>query len=148
VRFSGLGRQQRTRSGWNSTSYFETVGFGCQSRQRLWKEYFVVPIFKSGDCYRRISILSAILKLFEKMVWDRVTPVVRPVISNTQHGFVKGRSIVTNLVQFTYGGIKVLHGGSLLCLMGSYLTGSESIHRSFRGSTGESFGIDIIHFGY
>jgi hypothetical protein len=61
----------------------------------IWKESFVVPIFKSGgkrdvSCYRGISILSAILKLFEKMVCDRITPVVRPVISDTKHGFVKG----------------------------------------------------------
>jgi hypothetical protein len=31
VRFSGLGRQQRTRPGRNYASYIETVGFGCQS---------------------------------------------------------------------------------------------------------------------
>jgi hypothetical protein len=69
----------------------------------IWKKSFVVPLFKSGDkryvsCYRGISILSAIQKLFEKMVCDRITPVVRPVLSNAQHGFVKGRSTVSNLV--------------------------------------------------
>jgi hypothetical protein len=67
-------------------------------------EAFVVPIFKSGvkrdvSCYRGISILSAILKLFEKLVCDRITPAVCPVISDKQHGFVKGRSTVSNLVQ-------------------------------------------------
>jgi hypothetical protein len=36
----------------------------------FWKESFVAPLFKSGDkrdvsCYRGISILSAIPKLFE-----------------------------------------------------------------------------------
>jgi hypothetical protein len=103
------------------------------------------------SCYRRISILSAIPKLFEKMVCDRTTPFVRPVISDAQHGFDKGRSTV----QLTNGGIgeikdgwqvdgvytdfskvfyRVLHdllkfnlailfGGSLLCWMGSYLKG-------------------------
>jgi hypothetical protein len=89
------------------------------------------------------------------MVCNRITPVVRPVISDAQHGFVRGRSTVSNLVQFTNGIIgeiedgwqvdgvytdfskafdRVLHGllkfnlsiifgGSLLCWMGSYLTG-------------------------
>jgi hypothetical protein len=71
----------------------------------IWKESFVVPLFKSGDkrdvsCYRRISILSAIPKLFEEMVCDRITPVVRSVISDAQHVFVKGHSTVSNLVQF------------------------------------------------
>jgi hypothetical protein len=60
----------------------------------IWKESFVVPLFKSCDvsCYRGISILSAIPKLFEKMVCDRITPVVRPVLSDAKHGLVKGRS--------------------------------------------------------
>jgi hypothetical protein len=53
------------------------------------------------SCYRGISILSAIPKLFEKMVCDKITPVVRPVISDAQHGFVRGRSTVSNLVRFT-----------------------------------------------
>jgi hypothetical protein len=56
----------------------------------IWKESFVVPLFKSGvmrnvTCYRGISILSAIPKLFEKMVCERITLVVRPVISDAQH---------------------------------------------------------------
>jgi hypothetical protein len=59
----------------------------------MWKESFVDPLFKSGDkrdvsCYRGISIKAAITKLFEKMVCDSITPVVRPVISDAQHGFV------------------------------------------------------------
>jgi hypothetical protein len=74
----------------------------------IWKEYFVVPLFKCGDkrdvsCYRRISILSAIPKLFEKMVCNRITPVVRPNISVARHGFLKSRSTVSNLVRFRNG---------------------------------------------
>jgi hypothetical protein len=82
----------------------------------IWKESFVVPLFKSGDrrdvsCYRGISILSVMPKLFEKMVYDRITPVVRPAISDAQHGFVKGRSTVSNLVQFTNGIIGEIEDG-------------------------------------
>jgi hypothetical protein len=59
--------------------------------------------YKCGDKrnilnYRRISILSAILKLFEKLVCK--TPIIRPSISDEQHGFVGGRSTVTGLVKF------------------------------------------------
>jgi hypothetical protein len=82
----------------------------------IWKDSFVVPLFKSGDkrnvsCYRGISIWSAIPKLFEKMVCDTITPVVRPVISDAQHGFVKGRSTVSNLFQFTNGVIGEIEDG-------------------------------------
>jgi hypothetical protein len=70
----------------------------------VWKESYVVPLFKSGDKrnisnYRGISILSAIPKLFEKLVCDVITPIIRPSISNKQHGFVGGRSKVTSLVE-------------------------------------------------
>jgi hypothetical protein len=82
----------------------------------IWKESFVVPFFKSADkryvCYYRgISILSAIPKLFEKMLCDRITTVIRPVISDTQHGFVKDRSTVSYLVQFTNGVIGEIEDG-------------------------------------
>jgi hypothetical protein len=56
----------------------------------VWKESYVVPLFKSGDKrnisnYRGISILSVIPKLFE---------IIRPSISDEQHGFVGGRTTV------------------------------------------------------
>jgi hypothetical protein len=109
----------------NYTSYFETVGsvvkvpltfvfnlsLSVGVFPAIWKESFVVPLFKSGDkrdvsCYREISILSALPKLFVKMVCDKITPVVRPVISDPQHGFVRGRSTVSNLIQFTNGTLR------------------------------------------
>jgi hypothetical protein len=72
----------------------------------VWKESYVVPLFKSGDKrnisnYRGISILSAILKPFEKLVCDVITPNIRPSISDEHHGFVGGRSMVTSLVKFS-----------------------------------------------
>jgi hypothetical protein len=72
----------------------------------VWKESYVVPLFKSGEKrnisnYRGISILSAIPKLFEKFVCDVITPITRPLISDDQHGFVGGRSTVTSLVEFS-----------------------------------------------
>jgi hypothetical protein len=60
-------------------------------------------LFKSGEKrnisnYRGISILSAISKLFEKLVCDEITSVT--LISDEQHGFVGGRSTVTSLAEF------------------------------------------------
>jgi hypothetical protein len=83
----------------------------------IWKESFVVILFKSGNkrdvsCYHGILILSAIPKFLEKMVWDRITRVGRPVISDAQHGFVKDHSTtVSNLVQFTNGVIGEIEDG-------------------------------------
>jgi hypothetical protein len=72
----------------------------------IWKESYIVPIFKNGDkrdisCYRGISILSTIPKMFEKMVCNKLTPIVSSKISSAQHGFMRGRSTVTNLMEFS-----------------------------------------------
>jgi hypothetical protein len=66
----------------------------------------VVSLFKSADKsdisnYRGISILWAIPKLFEKLVCDVITLIIRPSISNEQHGFVGGRSTVISPVDFS-----------------------------------------------
>jgi hypothetical protein len=71
----------------------------------VWKDLYVFPLFKSGDKrniskYHGISILSAIHKLFEKLVGDVITPIICPLSSDEQHGFVGGRSAVISLVEF------------------------------------------------
>lgn len=40
-------------------------------------------------------------KLFEKIVINKLKPVLHPFIDNKQHGFDKGKSTVTNLVEFS-----------------------------------------------
>lgn len=71
-----------------------------------WKSLFITPIFKNGDKrdisnYRGIAILSTIPKLFEKLVTDKLFESLRTHIHPNQHGFVSGKSTVTNLVQYT-----------------------------------------------
>jgi hypothetical protein len=94
--------------------------------------------------YRGISILLAIPKLFIELVCDLVTPIIRPSISDEQHGFVGGRSTVTILedgfqvdavyTDFSKVFDRVDHGlllgtltrkfrGSMIFWMGSNLTG-------------------------
>jgi hypothetical protein len=70
-----------------------------------WKTAHVIPIFKSGDrsrCdnYRPISILSYFAKLFESLVNTQLYNHLKPLISEKQHGFIKGRSTVTNLLVY------------------------------------------------
>jgi hypothetical protein len=45
---------------------------------------------KNISNYRGVSILLAISKLFEKLVCDVITPIIRPSISDEQHVIVGG----------------------------------------------------------
>ena len=84
-----------------------------------WKLSHVTPIFKSGSralaCnYRGIAILPAIGKLFEAMVCSLLTGHFKSYISSRQHGFMKGRSTETNLVEFAQTGLNAIESGSQL----------------------------------
>ncbi|XP_044753613.1 uncharacterized protein LOC123313016 [Coccinella septempunctata] len=70
-----------------------------------WKFSKVVPVFKSGDKnllekYRPISKLCVIGKLFEGIVTDFLFFDVKNILNTEQHGFVKKRSVDTNLFTF------------------------------------------------
>ncbi|XP_075167476.1 uncharacterized protein LOC142239568 [Haematobia irritans] len=71
-----------------------------------WKVTSISPVYKSGakdniSNYRPISKLSNIAKLFEHIIFEKVYFAVKSIISPFQHGFVRGRSTVTNLVSFS-----------------------------------------------
>lgn len=72
-----------------------------------WKSANVTPIHKKGnkgrvDNYRPISLTSQICKLHESIIRDAIMDHLdkNGLISNTQHGFRKGGSCVSNLIQF------------------------------------------------
>lgn len=70
-----------------------------------WKVAYIIPIFKSGDktlCsnYRPISILSCFAKLFESLVYEPLYDHLKGHISSSQHGFVRKRSTLSNLLEF------------------------------------------------
>lgn len=72
----------------------------------LWKESYIIPLHKGGSRfdvanYRGIAILSAIPKLFEKLITCRLVHSIGGIFSEHQHGFVRGRSTVTNLLHFS-----------------------------------------------
>ena len=72
----------------------------------IWKKSFIVPIFKAGrrsdiTCYRAISILSTIPKLFESLVKSRIEFHIKNKLSSRQHGFTQGKSTITNLMVFS-----------------------------------------------
>ena len=69
---------------------------------RMWSSALIVPIFKSGnkflvENYRPISKLCIIAKLFESIVCDYLYLDCKNVINPEQHGFMKKRSVDSNL---------------------------------------------------
>ncbi|XP_045471735.1 uncharacterized protein LOC123678645 [Harmonia axyridis] len=67
-----------------------------------WKRARVVPVFKKGDSssvenYRPISILSNFAKVYEEVLYSSIYHHIKQRLSSAQHGFVRGRSTVTNL---------------------------------------------------
>jgi len=73
-----------------------------------WKLANVVPIHKNGPTtnasnYRPISLLSVISKIFEKILHEYLSCWLNSnsPISDSQHGFRKGKSCLTNLLTAT-----------------------------------------------
>lgn len=71
----------------------------------MWKIARVFPVFKSGSKtdvsnYRPISLLCAMSKIFELALHHILSFNVKSSLINNQHGFVPGRSTVTNLASF------------------------------------------------
>jgi len=72
-----------------------------------WKQANVTAIFKKGDktspCNNRpVSLTSHVCKLLESLIRDSILEHVKKFnfIRNTQHGFRKKRSCLTNLLKF------------------------------------------------
>lgn len=84
-----------------------------------WKLSYITPIFKAGDIskvenYRPISILPAISKIFDKLIYEHIRSRVEHLISLKQHGFTRGRSTATNLLEFVdYLTRNIIKGGQI-----------------------------------
>ncbi|CAM4609221.1 unnamed protein product, partial [Caretta caretta] len=72
-----------------------------------WKKANVVPIFKKGKeedpgNYRWVSFTSVPGKIMEQVLNESILKHLeeRKVIRNSQHGFTKGKSCLTNLIAF------------------------------------------------
>ena len=71
-----------------------------------WKMSNVTPIHKKGEVtvknnYRPVSVLSAISKLFEKVMFDQLYALFTPTFSPNMSGFLKGHSCATALIKLT-----------------------------------------------
>ena len=52
--------------------------------------------------YRPISLLSTVSKLLEKLIFEKLTPIVYPTLASAQHGFRPKRSIITNFIEYLH----------------------------------------------
>jgi hypothetical protein len=65
-----------------------------------WKISYVSPVFKSGNInhiinYRPVSIIP---KIFEGIVYRKISPLFKNFIIEEQHGFMSSRSTTSNLL--------------------------------------------------
>ena len=72
-----------------------------------WKEANIIPLFKKGSRnksvnYRPVSLTSVIGKLLESIIWDHMMDflIKHKLINPTQHGFLKAKACLTNLLCF------------------------------------------------
>lgn len=95
------------------------LSLSTESFPTRWKKSYVKPIFKSGSRsdvrnYRGVAILPTFGKLFESIVCHLISDRMSTFISSVQHGFMKGRSVTTNLLEFANMAMNVLESGSQL----------------------------------
>lgn len=84
-----------------------------------WKVSYITPLLKSGDSsnienFRPVAKLSALPKLFEALVHEKLQDVLVHVINKNQHGFIKNKSVVSNLTLFTQYAMETVESGSQL----------------------------------
>lgn len=72
-----------------------------------WREAEVVPLFKKGkrsdpSNYRPVSLTVIICKIMERIIKAQMTTFIEcnGLIENSQHGFRRGRSPQTNLIEY------------------------------------------------
>ena len=72
-----------------------------------WKEANIIPLFKKGsrnksENYRPVSLTSVICKLLERLIKDHMVEflVKHKLLNSSQHGFLKARSCLTNILCF------------------------------------------------
>lgn len=73
-----------------------------------WKSVYVKPLYKKQGAknlctnYRPISLTNSLLRVFETAIKIKLIADTESQISTLQHGFVKGRSTLSNLVNTYY----------------------------------------------
>ena len=82
-----------------------------------WKDGNISPIFKKGNKsspsnYRPVSLTSVVCKLMETILRDSLIKHMTPHFTDCQHGFLSGRSCITQLLDCLSDWTQFLENGS------------------------------------
>ena len=108
----------------------------------------MIPVHKKGlrnraGNYRSVSLLPIVSKVFEKILCDAFVQHISPVISSSQHGFVSGKSCVTNLSEFMFYATSAMQSKSQLdVIYTDFSSAFQSVdHRFLLHKLQTSFGV-------
>ncbi|NQZ52218.1 MAG: reverse transcriptase family protein [Moritella sp.] len=87
------------------------------SLPEIWKEANVSALFKKGDKseplnYRPVSLTCILCKVFEKLVRSNIVTFIEHKITKAQHGFIGGRSCLSNVLESMDTIIDILSEGA------------------------------------
>ena len=88
---------------------------------RDWRDASITALFKKGNRsdpgnYRPVSLTSIICKIMESIIKDKIVEHLQKfnLLNDSQHGFIKGKSCLTNLLEYLENVTKVLDEGDPL----------------------------------
>lgn len=114
---------------------------------KSWKTSYVIPISKGGDKsnvenYRPIAKISTIPKVLESIIYDKISPILSPLISDNQHGFTIKKSTTSNLLSFVQHVNYILEQGLQFdCCQTDYSSAFDKININILCSKLQAYGI-------
>src|SRR5215813_148701 len=91
---------------------------------RDWKDASVSPLFKKGnksepENYRPVSLTSVVCKILESIIKDSIIEHLDKfsLLKASQHGFVSGKSCLTNLLEFFEEVTSMLDNGNAVDIL-------------------------------
>ena len=114
---------------------FINKAYSSKDLPREWKTLIIVPVPKSGDLtkpdnYRGISLISLVMKLYNRMILNRLRPILDPLLHISQNGFRQKRSTIGQIVALRRL-IEGAKGNNLPCILTfiDFRKAFDTIHR-------------------